>query len=103
MRRSPLAAFAGVFVVTLLSLVAVGATWVGDLAPPAGRARVIGLYGLAVWSGLSLGPPIGDALLRASSFDAVWAFTAIAPFVGALVALRIPDPFRPVHTKERRQ
>ncbi|TMK75183.1 MAG: MFS transporter [Actinobacteria bacterium] len=80
-----------------------GATWVVDLAPPDRRARVIGLYGLAVWSGLSLGPPIGDALLRASSFDAVWAFTAIAPFVGALVALRIPDPFRPVHTKERRQ
>ena len=25
------------------------------------------------------------------------------PFVGALVALRIPDPFRPVHTTERRQ
>ena len=80
-----------------------GATWVVDLAPPDRRARVIGLYGLAVWSGLSLGPPIGDALLRASSFDAVWAFTAIAPFVGALVALRIPDPFRPVHTKERRK
>jgi MFS family permease len=80
-----------------------GATWVVDLAPPDRRARVIGLYGLAVWSGLSLGPPIGDALLRASSFDAVWAFTAIAPLVGALVALRIPDPFRPVPTKERRQ
>jgi MFS family permease len=80
-----------------------GATWVVDLAPPDRRARVIGLYGLAVWSGLSLGPPIGDALLRASSFDAVWTFTIIAPLVGALVALRIPDPFRPVHTTERRQ
>jgi MFS family permease len=79
-----------------------GATWVVDLAPPDRRARVIGLYGLAVWSGLSLGPPIGDALLRASSFNAVWAFTAIAPLVGALVALRIPDPFRPVRTTERR-
>ena len=54
-----------------------GATWVVDLAPPDRRGRVIGLYGLAVWSGLSLGPPIGDALLRASSFEAVWAFAAI--------------------------
>jgi MFS family permease len=80
-----------------------GATWVVDLAPPDRRARVIGLYGLAVWSALSLGPPIGDALLRASSFDAVWAFAAVAPLVGAVVALRIPDPFRPVHTGERRQ
>jgi MFS family permease len=80
-----------------------GATWVVDLAPPDRRARVIGLYGLAVWSGLSLGPPIGDALLRASSFDAVWAFATIAPLAGALVALRIPDPFRPVPTGEPRQ
>lgn len=72
-----------------------GATWVVDLAPPERRGRVIGLYGLAVWGGLSLGPPIGDALLRASSFDAVWAFAAIAPLLGALIALRIPDPYRP--------
>lgn len=79
-----------------------GATWVVDLAPPDRRGRVIGLYGLAVWSGLSLGPPIGDALLRAGSYDAVWAFTAIAPFVGALVALRLPDPFRPIPEAEPR-
>jgi MFS family permease len=80
-----------------------GSTWVVDLAPPHRRARVIGLYGLAVWSGLSLGPPIGDALLRASSFEAVWAFATIAPLAGALIAMRIPDPFRPAAIQERRQ
>ena len=79
-----------------------GATWVVDLAPPGRRARVIGLYGLAVWGGLSLGPPIGDALLRASSFDAVWAFTTISPLIGTFVALRLPDPFRPAEERERR-
>jgi MFS family permease len=72
-----------------------GATWVVDLAPPGRRGRVIGLYGLAVWSGLSLGPPIGDLLLRASSFDAVWAFAAAAPAIGAAIALAIPAPYRP--------
>jgi MFS family permease len=79
-----------------------GATWVVDLAPPDRRGRVIGLYGLAVWGGLSLGPPIGDALLRVSSYDAVWGFSAICPFVGALVALRIPDPHRPSPEPEAR-
>jgi MFS family permease len=79
-----------------------GATWVVDLAPPDRRGRVIGLYGLAVWGGLSLGPPIGDALLRASSYDAVWGFSAICPFVGALVAMRIPDPHRPSPEPEAR-
>ena len=78
-----------------------GATWVVDLAPEGRRGRVIGLYGLAVWGGLSLGPPIGDALLRASSFDAVWAFTAISPLIGALVALQLPDPFRPDSARAR--
>src|SRR6266516_1049882 len=72
-----------------------GATWVVDLAPPDRRARVIGLYALAGWSGPSLGPPIGDALLRASSFDAVWAFAAAAPAIGAAIAFRLPEPFEP--------
>jgi MFS family permease len=78
-----------------------GATWVVDLAPPGRRGRVIGLYGLAVWSGLSLGPPIGDALLRASSFDAVWAFAAIAPAIGAVIAVLIPEAYRPSDDYER--
>ena len=72
-----------------------GSTWVVDLAPPHRRARVIGLYGLAVWSGLSLGPPIGDALLRASSFEAVWAFATLAPLAGAADRVEDPGPVSP--------
>ncbi len=78
-----------------------GATWVVDLAPEGRRGRVIGLYGLAVWSGLSLGPPIGDALLRASSFDAVWIFAASAPAIGTIIALALPDPYTPEPSLER--
>ena len=74
------------------SVFTAGATWVVDLAPPGRRGRVIGLYGLAVWTGLSLGPPIGDLLLRVASFDAVWAFAAAAPAIGAAIAFAIPDP-----------
>jgi len=80
-----------------------GATWVVDLAPPGRRGRVIGLYGLAVWGGLSLGPLIGTAVLHAWSFDAVWIFTAISPAIGALVALAVPHPFRrPPEIRHRR-
>jgi MFS family permease len=78
-----------------------GATWAVDLAPPGRRGRVIGLYGLAVWGGLSLGPPIGDALLRASSFDAVWIFAAVAPAIGAVVALAIPEAYTPEPDRTR--
>lgn len=78
-----------------------GSAWIVDLAPPARRGRVIGLYGLAVWTGLSLGPPIGELLLHASSYELVWVFAAASPLAGAMVALRQPDPFRPRRTRER--
>jgi len=78
-----------------------GAAWIVDMSPPDRRGRIIGLYGLAIWGGLSLGPPIGDALLRASSFEAVWAFAAAAPLIGALIAARIPESYSPPAVAER--
>ncbi|MEK6276509.1 MAG: MFS transporter [Actinomycetota bacterium] len=78
-----------------------GATWVVDLAPPDRRARVIGLYGLAVWTGLSLGPPIGELLLHAFSYQVVWAFAAAAPLLGAVVAMRVHDQFTPAPSAQR--
>jgi MFS family permease len=72
-----------------------GSAWVVDMSPPQRRARLIGLYGLAIWGGLTLGPPIGELILRASSFEAVWAFAAVAPLLGAAIATRIPERFHP--------
>jgi MFS family permease len=72
-----------------------GSAWVVDLSPPQRRGRMIGLYGLAIWGGLALGPPIGDLILRATSFEMVWAFAAAAPLLGVLIAMRIPASFRP--------
>ena len=70
-----------------------GAAWVVDLAPLERRGQIIGLYGLAIWGGLSLGPPIGELILRASSFEMVWAFATAAPLLGAMIAMRIPESF----------
>ena len=72
-----------------------GSAWVVDLAPPERRGRLIGLYGLAIWGGLSLGPPIGELILHATSFEGVWAFAAGAPLLGALIATRIPERYEP--------
>ncbi len=79
-----------------------GSAWIVDLAPPARRGRVIGLYGLAVWSGLSIGPLIGSLLLDVADYELVWVFAAAAPLLGALIALRIPDPFVAPEVVERR-
>jgi MFS family permease len=69
-----------------------GSAWIVDVAPPDRRGRVIGLYGLAVWSGLSVGPLIGELLLNASGYTLVWLFAGIVPLFGALVASRLPEP-----------
>jgi MFS family permease len=72
-----------------------GSAWIVDLAPEDRRGRVIGLYGLAVWGGLSVGPLLGELLLHASGYSAVWIFAGISPLVGAAIASLVPDPYRP--------
>jgi MFS family permease len=72
-----------------------GSAWIVDLAPPERRGRVIGLYGLAVWAGLSVGPLLGELIQHNAGYTPVWIFAGVMPLVGALVATRVPDPFRP--------
>jgi len=73
-----------------------GSAWIIDLAPLERRGRVLGLYGLAVWGGLSVGPLAGELILNAAGYRAVWWFAAAMPVVGALIAVRVPDRFRPL-------
>jgi MFS family permease len=77
------------------SVFTAGSAWIVDLAPTDRRGRVIGLYGLAVWGALSVGPLIGELLLHASGYTLVWLFAGTMPLVGAAIATRIPDPYRP--------
>jgi MFS family permease len=79
-----------------------GAAWVVDLAPEDRRGRVIGLYGLSVWTALSAGPPIGDLLYRAADFELVWAVATAVPILAVLVAVRVPEAFRPHRFPRRR-
>ncbi|HEY5052481.1 MAG TPA: MFS transporter, partial [Solirubrobacterales bacterium] len=78
-----------------------GSAWIVDLAPPERRGRVIGLYGLAVWAGLSVGPLVGELIQHGAGYTSVWIFAGVMPLLGALVALRVPDPFRPSPAAER--
>lgn len=80
-----------------------GSAWVIDLAPPARRARLIGLYGLSVWTGLSIGPLIGQTLFDLGGYDLVWGFAIAGPLFAAVLASRIPDPFEPKHIEGQRR
>lgn len=72
-----------------------GSAWNVDMAPEERRGRMIGLYGLAIWTGLTLGPPVGELLLAAGGYDLVWAFATAAPLTGALIASRLPEGTAP--------
>jgi len=73
-----------------------GSAWIVDMAPPARRGRILGLYGLAVWGGLSVGPLLGEVVLHATSYAVVWIGAGVLPLLGAAIALRVPDPFQPL-------
>jgi MFS family permease len=80
-----------------------GSAWIVDIAPPSRRGRVIGLYGLAVWAGLSIGPLLGELLLHASGYTLVWLFAGVMPLLGAAIAFRVRDPYRPADGLEHEQ
>jgi predicted MFS family arabinose efflux permease len=70
------------------------------MTPPERRGGVIGLFGMSIWLGLSIGPAIGELLRNIGGYDAVWWFAAAAPAAAAALALRIPDSPRSVATGE---
>ncbi len=63
-----------------------GITWVVDLAPVARRGQWIGWFGLSIWASFSLGPLIGEGLLRIGGYGWVWAFAAASPLVSAAIS-----------------
>lgn len=67
------------------------ATWIVDLAPLERRGQAIGLFGMAIWGGLSIGPLFGELLLSIGSYEAVWAFAAATPLIAAAMVARLPE------------
>lgn len=78
-----------------------GATWIVDLAPESRRGQAIGLFGLSIWGGLATGPVLGELIYDLGGYDAVWAFAAAAPLVGAALARRVHDPHVPLPAADR--
>jgi MFS family permease len=73
-----------------------GSAWIVDMAPAPRRGRILGLYGLAVWGGLSVGPLLGELLLHAFGYATVWIVAGALPLAGAAIATRIAEPFEPL-------
>src|ERR1022692_1595192 len=71
------------------SLFTAGAVWTVSIAPHHRRGQLIGLYGVSMWGGISVGTFVG-ATLQHVSYRAVWGFSAAAPLVGLLLISTVP-------------
>lgn len=65
------------------------ATAVQDMAPDDRRGEAASYFSAALYTGLALGPAIGERLAR-ESFDTVWLFAAASAALGMLFGLRTP-------------
>lgn len=72
-----------------------GAAWLVHLCPPERRGRVVGLYGIFMWLGITLGTLAGTVAMRVSGFPAVWGLCAIAAAAGTASVTAKKAPPRP--------
>ena len=90
-------ALPGFVAVRLLLGVAEGAFLVAglamatDLAPPGRTGEAVSLASLSIYGGVAIGPIIGDALLNAAGFSAVWVIATVVAVVAALIAVAVPE------------
>jgi MFS family permease len=66
------------------------ATAIADIAPEARRGEAVSFFSLAVFLGIGLGPLLGEALLKAADFSAVWLAAGGLALVAVLIAIGMP-------------
>ncbi len=67
------------------------ATAIADLAPEARRGEAVSFFSLAVFLGIGLGPLLGETLLDAAGFSAVWIAAGVLALVAVAIAFWMPD------------
>jgi len=71
-----------------------------DLAPPTRRGEALNFLSLSLYVGLGIGPAIGEAILQAGGFSAVWlaalGLTAVAAGLARLVPETSPTVLKAV-------
>ena len=87
-------------------MMAASVLWLLRLAGPERRGRAMGHIGLANYAGLTIGPPLSQALSGQSHPARVWVTAAVLPLIAAALAAVLgrtpdralaPDPAREQH------
>ncbi len=72
-----------------------GAAWLVSLCPAERRGRVVGLYGIYMWLGITLGTLAGTVAMHLAGFSGVWGFCAVVGVAGFLSVASKKAPPRP--------
>jgi MFS family permease len=64
---------------------------VTDLAPPERRGEAINIASLAVYLGLAFGPFLGEAILGAADYTAVWIAAGLMAASATVITLFVPE------------
>ena len=67
------------------------AAGINDLAPDERRGEALSFFSLALYSGLAVGPVVGELVLESGTFDHAWIVAAGASLVAAALGLRVPE------------
>ena len=68
-----------------------GISVVNDLAPEHRRGEAVSLYTIASYSGLAIGPVLGELTLGDDRWDAVWLLAALSGATAGVLGFRSPD------------
>ncbi|MFY1631736.1 MFS transporter [Solwaraspora sp. WMMB335] len=71
-----------------------GAAWLVSLCPPQRRGRVVGLYGIHMWLGITIGALLGTVALRVGGYPTVWLFCVVGSLLGMALVAVPPAPAR---------
>ncbi|HEX2050091.1 MAG TPA: MFS transporter [Actinomycetota bacterium] len=67
------------------------ASTINDVAPDDRRGEALSFFSLALYAGLAVGPVVGERILDAAGFDAVWVASAVAALVAVALSVRVSD------------
>ena len=78
-------------------------TFAAEFAPPARRARALGLFGLSTLLTHAIAPGLGEELVHRAGFPALFAAATVCTLVVVVIALPLPEPRHLSHVVARSQ
>jgi len=72
------------------------ATIINDIAPDERRGEALSFFSLALFAGIAVGPALGELVLGAGGFEAVWVVSALASGLAAVLGTRVSETRPPI-------